>query len=756
LAEKRHQAADSVVVSGTTDDITIHRDEWGIPAVFASNNYDLFFGHGYAIAEDRLFQMEVSRRETWGRMAEVFGEKFLESDKNARILGARRRALRKAKLLSPYFRGIFQGYADGVSAYIENHDVAQRQGFKEFAFVPELWTLEDVITVSESTHFMDLGGRAWDLYKKVGLELAREIFPLWPDDTPVVVPESEMAKNKELYTRLKATPSDQRRGPAPVHERSTTGSNNCVVTGSKSASGKPILLADPQMYPSRIPQRFHEIVLHGGDFHVRGITFPGRPGIIVGFNRNCAWAVTGLGGNRSDLFEEKLHPDNPDLYLYRTRWEPVEKRTEIIKVKGDDDVALEIRSTHHGPICGEYFGETEGAFALQHVMSQTDDTASLPYLRLNTVTNYDEFAHAISKFESTTAHLIFADRDGNIAYSPAGKFPRRPAGHYWGPVPGWDAEFEWDGFVPFEEKPYLHNPDQEFIVTANNLITTKWYPYSLIDRPGTGTRFLRIREMLMEREKITLDQMEQVVRADISLCDDLRTVAPYVAGLVTRSDDASPEEKEAASRMAGWDYQFDAKTVGGTIYDRFIRALQEVVFRPRLADDFRLGLEGWDIIRLRPDSPWFDDPSTPEVETRDDVYLKTFKRIVAELTEQLGPHQNTWTWDRVSFSPISHQLAELDPHFKGTLPDFGEIVMEGSKALSPQVLSTVSYSQIVDVTDMDKSRGVMSIGNSELYDSPHLSDQIDLWKSFTFRPAPLSERKVLDASRTKLMLKKTS
>ena len=756
MANRKSGSPRSVSVSQVRADVAIHRDEWGIPAVFASNHYDLFFGHGYAIAEDRLFQMEVSRRETWGRMAEVFGEKFLESDKKARILGARRRALRKAKLLSPYFREIFHGYADGLSAYIESHDVAQRQGFKEFGFTPEPWTLEDVLTVSESTHFMDLGSRPWDLYKKVGLELAREIYPLWPDDTPVVVPESEMAKNKQLYARLKSIPSEQRRGPAPVHERSTTGSNNCVVTGSKSATGKPILLADPQMYPSRVPQRLHEIVLHGGDFHVRGITFPGRPGIMVGFNRNCAWAVTGLGGNRSDLFQEKLHPQNPDVYLYRGRWEPVEKRTEIIKVKGGDDVLLEIRSTHHGPLCGGYFGETDGAFALQHVMSQTDDTASLPYLRLNTVTNYDEFVRAVSKFEATTGHLIFADRDGNIAYSPAGKFPRRPAGHYWGPVPGWDAEFEWDGFVPFEEKPYLHNPDQEFIVTANNLITTKWYPYNLIHRPGAGTRFLRIREMLMQAKKLTLDQMEKVVRADISLCQSLRDVVPQVAALVARDPDASPAEKEAASRVAAWDFRFDAKTVGGTIYDRFIRSLQEVVFRPRLGDDFRLGLEGWDVIRLAPDSPWFDDPSTPETETRDDVYLKTFKKAVAQLTDQLGPDQNTWTWDRVSFTPIHHQLAELTPELASQLPDFGEIVMEGSKALSPQVLSTVSYSQIVDVTDMDKSRGVMSIGNSELYDSPHCSDQMDLWKSFTFRPAPLSEKKVTAAAKTTLVLKKPS
>jgi len=756
LTDASRKSAQPIEVSRIRQDLTIYRDQWGIPAVFASNNFDLFFGHGYATAEDRLFQMEVSRRETWGRMAEVFGEKFLESDKKARITGTRRRALRKAAALSSFFREIFEGYAAGVSAYIENHNVAQRQGFREFDFAPEPWTPEDVMTVSESTHFMEMGGNPWHLYKKVGLDLTREIYPEWPDDTPVVVPESEMAKNKEIYQRLKSIPHERRRGPAPVHERTTTGSNNCVVTGSKSATGNPILLADPQMYPSRVPQQLHEIVLHGGDFHLRGITFPGRPGIIVGFNQHCAWAVTGLGGNRSDLYEEKLHPDNPDLYLYRGRWEPLEKRIEMIKVKGGEDVSLEIRSTHHGVICGDFFGETGGPFALRFLLEETNDSSSLDYLRINLVTTYDEFRDAAAEFESSTAHLIYADRDGNIAYSPAGKFPRRPAGHYWGSVPGWDAEFEWDGFVPFEEKPYLHNPDQEFIVTANNLIVTQWYPYNLIDRPGSGTRFQRIREILLEGEKFSQDDVEKVVRADISMCRELREVAPYLAELVTRSGDASPEEKEAASRLAGWDYRFDLKSVGGTIYDRFVRALQEALFRPRLGDDFRLGIAGWDAFRLRPDSPWFDDPSTPEVETRDDVYLKTFKRIVAELTHELGPDQSVWTWDRVSFSPIGHQLAQLNPDLESGLPDFGEIVMPGCRALSPHVLSTVSYSQIVDVTDMDKTRGVMSIGNSELYDSPHCSDQIDFWKAFTFRPAPLSEKKVAAAAKTALLLKRSS
>ncbi len=744
----------SIAISGIRRGITVYRDEWGIPAIFASNHYDLFFGYGYAVAEDRLFQMEITRRTEWGRMAEILGERFIESDKRSRILGTRCRALRKAKALSPYFREILEGFAAGINAYIQNHDVAARPGFRELEFAPEPWTLEDVMTCSETFLRFGLDMPQYKLLTKVGLGLARQLYPVWPSDTPVIVPESEMAKSKRVYKHLKEKPSPRPRGPAPVVELSFTGSNNCVVTGSKSATGKPILLGDPQQNP-RIPPTFYEVVLHGGDFHCRGVGPAGIPGILVGFNRHAAWAATGLGGNRSELYEERLDPENPDRYLFRGRWEPTEKRTETMKVKNGGDVTIEVRSTHHGIICGELFGEKDRVLAFRHPAFDSDDTFALGCLRLNLANNYKQFRDAVSQWEGLEANLIYADDKGNIAYWPAGAFPVRPKGCFWGPVPGWTGEYEWAGYIPFDEKPASLNPDDEFIVTANNLIVGEWYPYEIITRAGTGTRFQRIREIILGREGLTQDDMEKIVRADVTCTPQVRKLGSVIRDIVARVKDAPPEVLEAVGRIARWDFRFKADSVAATIFDRFVRGLKESVFRPRLGDDFRLGVEGWDILSLPGNSPWFDDPATPEVETRNDVFYASFRRTVHRLAEELGPDQETWTWGRASFAEVKHQFAELGLGELVRLPDLGKFTMEGSAALTPHVLSVVSYSQIVDVTDMDKTRAVLSVGNSELYESPHSRDQIDLWRTFRLRPAYLSKQKLVAASKSKLLLRKS-
>ncbi len=734
---------ESLEAPGINEEVTIYRDKWGIPAVFAGSNHDVFLGWGYCTAEDRLFQIEMSRRSAWGRMAEVLGEKFIEADRRTRIMGTHLEALRKAKALDQYFRDLLEAFAYGINAYISNHDVAQRQGFRELGLVPQPWTVEDVVGCSEAVgHFETFGHTGYRLVEKVGLEMARECYPVWPDDTPVIVPESEMAKNAEVYERLKGLNIPKPRRPAAVHERSATGSNNCVVTGSKSATGMPILLGDPQRYP-RVPPNHYEVALRGGDFHCRGVGFAGVPGLIVGFNRRCAWAGTGLGADRTDLYEEKLHPENPDLYLYRGKWYPLRKRTEVIKVRGGEDVTLEVRSTHHGAICGELLGEQDRHLAFRHPTFETTDTAVLGAMRINVAKSYEEFREAISKWEALGANIIYADVEGNTAYWPTGLVPIRPKGRLWGPVPGWTEEYEWAGYIPFEEKPSLHNPDQDFIVTANNLVVSDWYPYTFVSRSSTGPRFMRIREAIMERDKFDQNDMARL-RSDIKCTPEVRALFPVLLAALQSADDVTDEMREAADLLKAWDFRFSKDSIAATIFNSFVRELHQAVARQHLGEDYKLAQ--FDMLRLAPASRWYDDPSTAEAETRPDLFVKVFGKILADLAEQLGPDKSKWVWGKVSTTKVLHLVEDLGLGDSIKPPDYGDFVMEGSKALTPHVLEVVTYSQVVDLTDVDKSLAVLSVGNSELYTSPHSHDQIQLWSNWRLRPAFLGEDKLKEMS----------
>jgi len=734
---------ESLKTPGINAEIRIYRDKWGIPAIFAGSNLDVFFGWGYCTAEDRLFQIEMTRRSARGSMAEVLGERSIEADRRTRIMGTHLEALRKAKALEGYFRELLGAFAEGANAYIRNHDVAQRQGFRELGFAPEPWTVEDVIACSEVVgHFETFGHTGYRLVEKVGLEMARECYPVWPDDTPAIVPEFEMAKNREVYERLRNVVIPKPRRPATIEERSATGSNNCLVTGSKSATGMPILFGDPQRCP-RIPPYYYEVALHGGDFHCRGVGFAGVPGLMHGFNRHCAWAGTGLGADRTDLYEEKLHPDNPDLYLYKGNWYPVRKRTEVIKVKGGEDVALEVRSTHHGTICGELFGEKDRHLAFRHPTFETTDTAVLGTIRINVAKSYEEFRDAISKWEALGANIIYADVEGNTGYWPTGIVPIRPKGRFWGPVPGWTGEYEWGGRIPFEERPSLHNPDQDFIVTANNLVVSDWYPYTFVRRPSTGPRFMRLREAIMEKDKFDRSDMAKL-RSDIKCTPETRALLPILLDVLEDAEDVSDEMREAAELLRQWDFRFSRDSVAATIFDRFVRELPVAAARQHLGDDYQLAT--LDVFRLAPDSSWYDDPSTLEVETRSDHFVKVFRKILAKLTEKLGSDKSKWAWGNVSKTRIVHLVEELGLEDRIEVPDYGEFLMEGSKALTPHVLMVVTYSQVVDLTDMDKTRAVLSVGNSELYTSPHSHDQVELWSNWQLRPAFLGEDKLKEVS----------
>ncbi|MFC1737022.1 penicillin acylase family protein, partial [Candidatus Hydrogenedentota bacterium] len=556
-----------------------------------------------------------------------------------------------------------------------------------------------------------------------------------------------------VYEKLKSIKSSRHRCPAPIREKSATGSNNCVVTGSKSATGMPILLGDPQMH-TRIPAVFHEVVLRGGDFKCRGTCFPGFPGLIVGFAEDFAWAVTGLGGERTDIYEEKLNPDNPEEYLYKESWEPVTKRTETIKVKDGDDITFEVRSTHHGPICGELFGFDDKTIALKTVAFQVDDTISLSFLRVNLAKDYDTFREAVRNFEGYTGNMIYGDKEGRIAYWPAGKYPIRKSGMFWGPVPGWTGEYEWSGYVPFEELPTLDNPDQDFIATANNQIVCEWYPYQIVQRPGAGTRFLRLCENILDHDKIDMDIMQNEIRADITCTPDIRAVAPLLKGIVAAREGASPEVIEAAERLAGWDGRFTPDTIAGTIFDKFVDGLGEAVCKPHLGDDYKMGIGSLIIVDLASDSRWFNDPATPEVETRDDVFYKLLCKTIETLTAELGSNQDEWLWGKVSRIPVQDFMKELGIDDKLKAPDLGLSYMGGRYALCPQVMKVMSYSQIVDVTDPDKTRAVLAVGVSELFDSPHCHDQFDMWREFGLRPAHISEDKLIAVSESEVVLKK--
>lgn len=720
-----------VTVNQLDEKVTVYRDKNGVPHIEAKNARDLYIAQGYVTAQDRLFQMDLSRRQASGELSEVIGKSTLEKDKYFRTLGLRRAAEDSYAIYSEEARQALDWYAEGVNAYI-NEAVEKNSLPIEFTlagYEPEEWSSIDSLTIGKYMAY-DLGGhwegQAFRYYMAQNFpeEKVLELFPVYPEDGPTV-----------LQT-LKDNPLDITKSFASVDiPAEWNGSNNWVVSGAKTESGFPYLANDPHLGLGT-PSIWYEVQLKAPDLNVNGVIFAGIPGVILGRNDNIAWGVTNVGPDVQDLYIEKRNPDNPNQFMYMGNWEEAEVISEPIKVKDGETIPYEVTITRHGPIISEFAQDTKTDTALAIRWTALEPSTELEaVLKFNKAKNWDEFKEALTYFHTPAQNFVYADKEGNIAYRANGLIPIRKKGDSSVPVPGWTDEYEWDGFIPWGELPTLINPDEGFISTANNKIVGVDYPYHITNTWAQPYRQQRIRDVLMSKEKLSIDDMKELQFDQYNL--QAQEFVPILLEAL-KGTSLRPIDEKAREMLSKWDYYDTVETGGPLLFNLWMIEFANVLFENDIPEEIADLFEGKaqivdemirDAVKGK-EGIWLKDAGG-----FDKVVISSYQRTVDKISELQGNDASKWQWGEYHAVQFSHPLSAIKPlnylfNFKKPTPIGGSRVTveaAGWNNTTGLVNHGGAWRTVVDLENLSKSYNVVGPGQSGNVLSNWYDDQVDEW-----------------------------
>jgi penicillin G amidase len=731
----------AVDLKGLRAEVTVYRDRYAVPHIIAKNEPDLYRAVGYVMAQDRLWQMDLLRRVTQGRLSEIFGKKLLDADVLFRSLRIPENSGKVLAELTPQEREALEAFADGVNQYIESRGGSLPPEFTVLGYRPEKW---------EITHTMNLiGYMAWDLAsgwrekitlrsirEKVGDDLYKEIAPDFskhtasiPAQARIVLPEFQAAARRI---------ADAGKVLADSGLQVFGASNNWTVSGKLSASGRPILANDMHLgysMPS-LWMQMHQVA--EGTLDVTGVALPGTPFIIAGHNKRIAWGMTNFYVDNVDFYIEKADPANAGQYLYRGKSLPFEVRKEKILIKGGEVVEKTIRFTVHGPMVAD-IKETGGlSVSMKWMGSLKSNEVRAVYL-LNRAGDWTSFTGALRHFCAVAQMFNYADVDGNIGIYGAGGVPVRSGGGEGGIVPGWDGQHEWKGLVAFEELPHEYNPPRGFVSSANNLPAAKYRHYINGYGFATPDRLERINEMIMAGGKITMEYVRKM-QGDFSspLAKRNRDVMVRELG-----NDAAltAREKGIIAEMGRWDGAVTAESSSGALGEVFYLLFLKNTFEDEIGEalykDYIASRSNplnamrriWDS-----DSKWFDRVDTKDrVETFHDIVLKSFRDAVALLDDKCG--SRNWKWGTIHALKLEHPMGKvkaLDLALGLNSPSYP---VGGSYHTIPQFAYKFaepfgpthgpSQRHIYDLSNWDNSKSTIPAGICGVPASRHYCDQME-------------------------------
>ena len=732
----------TLAVPGLDSAVEVRRDRWGIPHIYARTQRDLFFAQGFVAAQDRLFQMEMWRRQAEGRLAEVLGPRYAERDRFARLFRYRGSMDAEWAAYGPDAREIVGAFVDGVNAYIEQVKSRPPIEFTILGFVPERWTID--VPLARVTPLSGVSNGSTEILRArlvaaLGVKEAEAVLPTEP--TRALDPVSGL----DLSGLTQASLGGFAGAYQDIAYQRIEGSNNWAVSGKKTRSGKPILANDPHRAITHPSVRYITHLV-GPGWNVIGAGEPASPGVSIGHNERIAFGLTIVGMDQQDVYVERVGacPGSAEqCYYHGGRWERVSAIVDTIEVKGESPRVVRLEFTHHGPIVS--FDSARGrAVAIRMVGQEPGTAAYLASLQLGRAKNWREFQSAMARWRMPSENMAYADVDGNIGWIAAGLMPRRR----WSgllPIPG-DGRFEWRGFVPTRDLPQSYNPASGYIATANNNILPRGYTIPLSYDWSASYRVSRIREVLDRRNDFTVADFQALQHDDLSVLAR-RLVPPLVAAArrLGRSDAPS------VRMLARWNYRMSRDAAAPLVFDAWAPQLA------RQANAARLSPRAAEIIGTRTDyeelEAFLASPAgAVSARFRDSLMLAALDSAAADLTQRFGADTTAWRWGTVHVAEFRHPLA---PQFD--LPPVSRSghgnTVNATGGGNFRQRSGASYRQIVDLGDFDNSVATNVPGQSAQPGSPFYDNLLALWGKDEYFPLVYSRERVERETRYVLTLK---
>ena len=764
------QYSGSKQLPGVDDSVEVFFDEYGTPHVFATNEKDLFYVSGYLMARERLFQLSLSAASGRGELSLFIGDDRLSSDIYLRTFGIPFIAKELDKKLDDKTRKLLFAYCQGINDWIDESKNNWPIEFRILRSKPIKWKTSDVIAFSRLMAY-ELQ-QSWKgeiilgaLVEELGIKYAKGLFPNDPDDIMIATPYNNMGA---FYNKIS---KEERKIRSLLGMDGTVmGSNSWVINGNKTESGKPILSNDPHL-GTKHPSWWYEMHLKGGKFNISGVCLPGMPIPIIGQNENAAWGFTNIMIDDMDFFIEKINPNNPNQYKHDNSWKEITIRKETIKLKSGSDTTITVRSTHHGPIITDIHGSLKNSKKQismtwsGHFMS--DELPTL--IKMATIKNWDDFSDAVKTFSVPGQNIIYADINGNIGWRPAVKIPIRKNAKNLLPRPGEDSAYDWNGFVPFNEMPFLLNPKKGFIATANNKTIDDSFPYYISNQWASPSRIKRIEEMLKDKTSTNLDYMQEIQM------DQKSHLALEIVNhlLKTKSNDNNKWLNKGHNILSEWDFIESPNSKGALVYHYILNALLKNIYGDemnKIGENYLIDFVNQPMVPVRsmisllraPNSIWFDDINTNEVESKSQILEKSIVDGIRLLEKDFGNNDNNWKWSKTHTITQSHAMGSqkiLNTLFNFNLGPFpsggssGSINKAEYKLLKDfDVAVAPSMRRIVDFNNLNETKFILPGGQSGLQNSPHYKDQSELYKLGKYRTTYFDENYIRLNIKNRLVL----
>ncbi|WP_404333151.1 penicillin acylase family protein [Mesobacillus maritimus] len=725
-----------MTLAGLSAPVQVIRDSYGVPHVKAKNEQDLYIAQGYIQAQDRLFQMDLSRRQASGRLSEVIGDSTVNNDKFFRTLGLRRAAEASYDQYTESGKAVLGWFADGVNLYMEELRKSNKWPveFTLLGYKPEPWTPVDSLTIGKYMAH-DLGGH-WEnqafrqyLLQNFSEVEAYDLFPTYPEDAPFIISKAELDIEKSFASAV------------IPHE--FNGSNNWVVSGDKTASGKPLLADDPHLGLAT-PSIWYQMHLEAPEVNVSGVIFAGIPGIILGHNEKIAWGVTNTGPDVQDLYIEKRNPEKEDEFLYLDEWEEATVISEPIKVKDGKTIDYDVTITRHGPILSEFAGDIGNNTVLSLKWTALDPSAELEaVLNMNKASNWEEFEKALEKFETPAQNFVFAAEDGTIAYKANGKIPIRK-GNGLLPVPGWNDEYEWTGYIPFDELPRVVNPKEGFISTANNKVISDDYPYHISNHWAQPYRQMRIQEVLKIDDKLKVEDM-QSLQMDQKNLQAQEFVPEFLSVLEGVTDE---RQKQALDVLRDWDYIDTKLSAAPLIFNIWMTKIPEVIFQEKIPKETLKLFQGQKQVVDELIRDALSGESGPWINKADGIAMvlkESLNLTLNDIEQTAGNKLEKWKWGDFHQVQFNHPLSSVSPlqylfNSKGGVPTGGSSVTVQAAAFTRDgtVNHGASWRFVVDMSDLMTSYHLVGPGQSGHVKSKWYDNQFEEWIEGQYHQTTLS------------------